>query len=424
MPLVTSQGYNLSPQLGQGIGQGLKTLSQAQALGAQSQMLDRDAQIRALLAQQAPQTEQQKMLTAQTAGMGGEQALAEQPKPLMSIEEMTAAARRIDPEIANKQLKALGLDEPTRLAEASRFAAKLQSVPFEKRGEAITARAEQLQSEGRNPKDTLELLNMNQAQQDQALTGVQLMDLATKERFAAQAAGVKAAGLGGEVKSSKILDDGTNIQIMKDGNTRVVNPSGIELQGAEREKAIRDAQEFGVDVQQRRSKGRETGKGTGKIALKAFERVGQIKENIADLQKGVDLIEKEGATTGFIQDFLPNMKASTRKLANLRRQLGLNVVGSVTFGALSKGELDLAMDVALPKGISPEETVKWIKKRQDAQQKLADNLEDAALYLSDHSVADLIRRNKAMEKSADKKEKTQAVKQPPAGGVKFLGFES
>jgi len=108
----------------------------------------------------------------------------------------------------------------------------------------------------------------------------------------------------------------------------------------------------------------------------------------------------------------------------------LNVVASVTFGALSEGELNLAMDVALPKGISPEATVEWIKDRMEAQQKLADNLEDAALYLADNTVAELIKRNRAMAKAAKKKEAKvppetpqQTTETPPQGGIKFLGFE-
>jgi len=225
-----------------------------------------------------------------------------------------------------------------------------------------------------------------------------------------------------EVKSSKILDDGTVIQVLKDGQTKVMSPSGEELKGENRTQAIIDSQEFGVDIQQRRAKGRELGSGAGKIALNAFDKVAKIRENVLDYQRGIDLIKKEGATTGFIADFLPNMKASTRKFANLRRKLGLNVVASVTFGALSEGELNLAMDVALPKGISPEATVKWIEDRMAAQQKLANNLEDAALYLADHSVAELITRNRAMKKASEKKKEIIApvINQPK---IKFLGFE-
>jgi hypothetical protein len=275
----------------------------------------------------------------------------------------------------------------------------------------INARAQSLQSQGRDPKDTIQLLDMTEAQQNEAITGIQLLDLSTKERLTLQQkqAAVKAKAISLEdVKSSKILDDGTTIQILKSGETRVTSPEGEELTGEARTQAIRDAQEFGVDIQRRRAKARGVGKGGAKIALNALDKVDKIRENVLDYQRGIDLIEKEGATTGFIADFLPNMKASTRKFANLRRKLGLNVVASVTFGALSEGELNLAMDVALPKGISPEATVNWIKERMDAQQKLADNLEEAALFLTDqnNSVRDFILLNKSKAAAAKKKAKT------------------
>jgi len=47
------------------------------------------------------------------------------------------------------------------------------------------------------------------------------------------------------------------------------------------------------------------------------------------------------------------------------------------------------------------------------------------LFLADNSVADLIKRNRAMAKAAKNKE-TKEVEQPetpPQGGIKFLGFE-
>jgi hypothetical protein len=403
MALVDVRGFNLIPKA-RGLGQGLKTLEAIEALGQRNLQQERTDEVRQILSGLGG-TQQDRMLAEQSVGMGEETTIP-------SFEELRSQAMKVDPVVATQALKQMGLDDPSRRAEASRFAAQAQSLPPEQRQQLIQERAQKLQAEGRDAKDTLQLLNMTPEQQNQALTGVQLLDLSTKERigFAQKQAKAKSELIkGAEVKSSKILDDGTIIQSMKDGSTNVVSAKGKQLAGEARVKAIKEAQEFGVDIQQRRAKGRGVGKGTAKIALESFDRVGKIRENVTDLQRGIDLIEQEGATTGFIADFLPNMKASTRKFANLRRKLGLNVVGAVTFGALSKGELDLAMDVALPKGMGPEATVKWIKERMVAQQKLADNLEDAALFLSDseNSVADLIRRNRGMAKAAKKKEESQ-----------------
>lgn len=186
---VDVRGFNLTPQLGS-VQQGLQTAGAFQQLGQQNIQRSRGEQIKQLLGQigqEQPQTEQQQMLAAQTAELGG----AVQPQAIPQ-EQLIAQARRIDPAIADKQLKQLGLDDPTKRAEASRFASELQSTPFKARAEKITARAQSLQAQGRDPKDTLQLLDMNPAQQEQALTGVQLLDLSTKERFAAKAAGAKA----------------------------------------------------------------------------------------------------------------------------------------------------------------------------------------------------------------------------------------
>lgn len=439
MPLVDVRGFKFEQPAGQ-LSQGIQTIGQFQQLGQQNLQAGRSEQIRQLLGQaiqpqMTPQTEQQQMLSAQTEGLGGEQALAEQPTAAIPRQQLVQMAKAIDPIMAEKQLQAAGLDDASKRAEMSRFASQLQTTPFEKRADVINARAQKLQAEGRDPTQSLELLDLDQAQQDQALTGIQLLDLSTKERFAAQAAGAKALGLGGpQVKSSKILDDGTTIQSMKDGTTQVISTTGEVLTGDARTQAIKKAQAFAVDLQGRRAQEREGGKGAAKIALNAFDQVGKVRSNITDLQEGIRLVRDEGAEVGPIADRLPSFRASTRKLENLRSRLGLNVVGAVTFGALSEGELNLAKDVALPKGLNEAQTVDWMEARIAAQQKLADNLEEAALFLSEpgNSVADFIRFTKKRDAEAKKARGGEQPAQPstgqqpappPAGGVKFLGFE-
>lgn len=58
------------------------------------------------------------------------------------------------------------------------------------------------------------------------------------------------------VQSSQVLDDGTTVQVMSDGSTRVTDPSGAELRGAERSSAIKQANQYGVDLQTQRAGGR------------------------------------------------------------------------------------------------------------------------------------------------------------------------
>ena len=409
MALVDVRGFDLNPRIGQGLARGIQTLGQFQLMGQRNLQIEREAGVREALGgatQMQPQTQQQQMLGEQTEGLGGALARAEQP--VTTQEEKIALARQIDPAIANKQLKELGLDSASKRAEMSRFAAKIESLPPEQRFAEIEQRSQELDAQGRDSSHTRMLLDMDQDTQDKALLGVQLMDLTTKERLTLRqqqvTAKAKAISLE-DVKSSKILDDGTTVQVMKSGATQVTSPEGTILEGTARSQAIRDAQEFGVDIQQRRAKGRGIGKGGAKIALESFDKVSSIRSNIIDLKEGIRLVREEGAETGPIADRLPSFRAGTRKLQNLRRRLGLNVVGAVTFGALSEGELKLAMDVALPDGLSEAEIIDWMEDRIKEQVKLADNMEEAALFLSDpnNNVNDFIRLNKQKARSARKK---------------------
>ena len=65
-------------------------------------------------------------------------------------------------------------------------------------------------------------------------------------------------------------------------------------------------------------------------------------------------------------------------MAYAKRSLGLDVIGSVTFGALSKGELDLALEQGLPDNLSMPQLLEYIERRELAQYKYLTSLERAA----------------------------------------------
>jgi hypothetical protein len=90
----------------------------------------------------------------------------------------------------------------------------------------------------------------------------------------------------------------------------------------------------------------------------------------------------KGANTGFIASRLPDITAASIELSNVRNQLGLDIVGSVTFGALSEGELALALNTALPTNLDEEALKQHIINKIDAQTKLANYLEEQAKFLS------------------------------------------
>lgn len=84
--------------------------------------------------------------------------------------------------------------------------------------------------------------------------------------------------------------------------------------------------------------------------------------------------------------------------------MGLDVIGSVTFGSLSEGEMELALDTALPTGLDGPELIKWAEDKIAAQEKLATYLEEQAIFLSKPGAtpADWI---KSMRDSAPKENK-------------------
>jgi hypothetical protein len=183
------------------------------------------------------------------------------------------------------------------------------------------------------------------------------------------------------VQSGKILPDGTTIILTKKGVTRVLGSDGVELAGDERVTAIRDAEEFGADIQGLRS-GARKGAEIGQVeAQKAFELVGKIRTNLGNLDSAVAALDA-GANTGIIASKFPNWKASTIELQNVQRRLGLDIIGSVTFGALSEGELSLALETALPLNMKEKQLRDWLIRKRDAQVKLSNYISEQAQYLS------------------------------------------
>ena len=118
------------------------------------------------------------------------------------------------------------------------------------------------------------------------------------------------------------------------------------------------------------------------------------------------LVVEEGANTGVIESLLPSWRSSTIELQNVRSSLGLDVVGSVTFGALSQGELSLALNTALPTNLQEEALADWLDRKIDAQQKLSEYLTGQAVYLSDgdKTVGDWLRLQRQEQEERERQE--------------------
>ena len=117
-----------------------------------------------------------------------------------------------------------------------------------------------------------------------------------------------------------------------------------------------------------------------KVAGEAWESLGKVNVSIGNMNDAIAAIDA-GARTGAIDEYLPNIRSSSVELSNIRNRMGLDVIGGVTFGALSKGELDLALSTALPIGLDEPKLREWLVKKKEAQSKLAKYYSSAATYL-------------------------------------------
>ena len=126
--------------------------------------------------------------------------------------------------------------------------------------------------------------------------------------------------------------------------------------------------------------GAAQGKQAVEASGKAFESLAKIGQSIANIDDAIAALDS-GANTGPVYAMLPSIRESSIALDNVQRRMGLDVIGSVTFGALSKGELDLALATAIPKNMRPVALKKWLLTKRSAQQKLSRYLSKAAIYL-------------------------------------------
>lgn len=130
-----------------------------------------------------------------------------------------------------------------------------------------------------------------------------------------------------------------------------------------------------------KEKGKGLGREAAKQATEATQQIGNIQKNITNLKDVIRLVGK-GAETGPLAAKLPSFRAASIELDNVRRRLGLDVIGSVTFGALSEAELNMALDTALPTQLQGPDLVQWANGKIAAQEKLRNYMEKQSLYLS------------------------------------------
>jgi len=281
-----------------------------------------------------------------------------------------------NPELATKLLKGLGINSQQQKQEAADFALDVRNTKDpEKKIVKIKRRIESLIKGGRDATSTMDLLGQNPETLDGALENLGAAALTELQRVKSKQAVLDSSGAD-EVQSSSMMPGGVVQIVRKSGAVETISPEQASAQ------IIRNAEDRGVNLQQKRAQGRTLGKDAAKAASTASKEVTSLRRNNLLLKKVIGEV-KAGADTGPLSSKLPSFRAASVRLNQLRNKLGLDVVGSVTFGALSEGELTLALSTALPNALQGPELIKWTEDKISAQEKLATYLEDQAIFLSE-----------------------------------------
>lgn len=203
------------------------------------------------------------------------------------------------------------------------------------------------------------------------------------------------------VQSSQMLPDQSGTVFnMRDGTLKVMTVGGETLTGDAATTYVREAQQRGADIERSKYYSRGAGGLDAKIeqggAAKAAEKGGELTTERAfeaydqaiQAGRGVATIDEAiaaldgGAQSGIVYNMLPNVTEASAALENAMNRMGLDVISSVTFGALSEGEMKLAMETAVPRNLKPEDLKRWLQDKRDAQVKAREALLEAARYLS------------------------------------------
>ena len=158
---------------------------------------------------------------------------------------------------------------------------------------------------------------------------------------------------------------------------------------------------------------REGTKSAVKAGGEAFGKLDAVGRAINNLDRAIAEIDK-GAETGTLSRFLPTFRESTKRLEQIRRELGLDVVALGNFGALSESELNLALDTGIDLSQEPQALKKDLQARKAAQEKVRDALEQAAIFLSNGgTISELVQQGRD-KRMREQQAQTQAQTQPQA----------
>ena len=168
------------------------------------------------------------------------------------------------------------------------------------------------------------------------------------------------------IKTSAVMTDpktGQQYVVETDPNTGAINRRNVEGAFGETPEAqsARTTQEALTLADMKRSQ---------TAAADTYKQFSNISSQIRNLETIKAELNTGNARTGIVDQFLPAFSEATATLRSAANSLGIDVINSATFGALSATELKLALDTALPQGLDEPELLQWVNKKLEAQKKL------------------------------------------------------
>ncbi len=207
--------------------------------------------------------------------------------------------------------------------------------------------------------------------------------------------------------------DGSAQIIDTKGNARLLTKDGsqIDQNDPRYEQTLRDSIASGFVFETKMAEAKETGKRRVEQIDSAESKVNAAERSISVLDRALAALDAGGKTGPFI-DLLPTIRESSLLLESIQRELGLNVVSDTTFGALSEGELNLALRTGLDTRLPPDALRQQILDKKAAQEKLIAYYDEAVEFLLENPNATI-----GKFKFEKRKQRRQANKQSQNGGA-------
>ena len=230
---------------------------------------------------------------------------------------------------------------------------------------------------------------------------------------------------GDTIRSSVKFKNGAYYVITDKGRKVYDTQGNLVPDGPKAAEVLREAELSGIAMEGYGAGAVEQAKFQQKYADELFGKASQITENIATIDEAIKQIDA-GARRGPVLDLLPNITPASSALETALTRMGLDVISTVTFGALSEAEMRAAMATAYPQNLNEQDLRQWLVDRKNGLQKLRKYSEEAATFLSNpmNTRADWVTRmqERRDQQNAASQENPYMSMTPEQLNVEFLKY--